>query len=88
MAQKVNVLIKYLDFVNVFLKKLVIKLFKHFIINKYLINLELSQQPLYRFIYNLKQPVFKNLKIYIKINLANNFIHLFKFSIGAAILFI
>lgn len=42
-AKNVTVLPKYINFVNVFLKKLAIKLIKHFNINKYTINLKLNK---------------------------------------------
>lgn len=42
-AEKVTILAKYLDFLNVFLKKLAVKLSKRFNINKQLINLELNK---------------------------------------------
>lgn len=42
-AKNVTVLTKYINFVNVFLKKLAIKLIKHFNINKYEINLKLNK---------------------------------------------
>lgn len=42
-AKNVTVLTKYINFVKVFLKKLTIKLIKHFNINKYAINLKLNK---------------------------------------------
>lgn len=67
---------KYLDYADVFLKDSAAKLFKHFGINKYAINLESGEQPLYRLIYSLKLVEFKTLKTYIKTNFANSFIYL------------
>lgn len=74
--KKVSILAKYIDYIDVFSKKLAMKLFKCLNISKYTINLEFDKQLLYRLIYSLKLVEFKNFKIYIKINLANNFIQL------------
>ena len=41
--KKVTILAKYLDFVDIFLTNLVIKLFNYFYIGKYAINLEISK---------------------------------------------
>lgn len=45
----------------------------------YGINLKKSKQLPYRPIYSLRLVQLKTLKTYLKINLANNFINLFKF---------
>ena len=55
--------------------------------NDYIIKLEKNKKLLFELIYNLKLVKLKILKIYIKINLANNFIQLFKSPIRASILF-
>ena len=55
--------------------------------NKHTIKLEESKQPPIRSIYSLESVELKTLKIYIKINLANNFIRLFKSPARAFILF-
>lgn len=74
MAKKVIILIKHTDFIDVFLKKLIIKFFKRSKIIKYAINLEPAKQSPYRPIYNLGLVEFKTLIIYIKTNLTNSFI--------------
>lgn len=63
MAEKVNILVKYLDFTNIFLKKLAGKLFKYFDINEYLINLEPEKQPPYSPIFSLKAVKLKTVKV-------------------------
>lgn len=62
-AKKVILLNKYLDFINIFLKKLDIVLLKCFNINKYLINFDTNKQPLYKPIYSLLLVKVKILKI-------------------------
>lgn len=74
LAEKIIVLDKYLDFINILLKKLAIKLFEHFAINKHLINPEPGKQLFYNPIYSLGLLELKILKIYIKIKLATYFI--------------
>lgn len=71
--------IEYLDYTNVFLKKIATKLIKHFNINKYITNLKLSKQVLYKLIYSLRLIKLKTPKFYIKIKLANDFIYLSNF---------
>lgn len=73
-AKKKFILAEYLDFSNIFIKKLIAKLSKHFNINKYEINLKVDKQLPYGPIYNLKPIELKIFKIYIKTNLANGFI--------------
>lgn len=87
-TKKVSILVKYLDFVNLFLKKLVAKLFKYSEINKYSINLELDQQILDELIYSLEPIELEILKIYIKTNLANDLIYPSNSPTKAAILFV
>ena len=65
----------------------VTKLPEYIEINNHTIKLEKSKQPLFRLIYSLRPVVLKMLKIYIKTNLVNGFIWLFKSPIGAPILF-
>lgn len=74
MMKKVIILTKYLDFINIFLKKLAKVLLKQTNINKYTIDLVDNKEPLYPPIYNLSLVKFKNIEIYIKTYLANNFI--------------
>ena len=73
-----NILTKYFNCSNIFLMQNIIKLLKYIIINDYIINLKKDKQLFLEFIYNLKLMKLKMLKIYIKINLANNFIELSK----------
>lgn len=87
-AKKVFILVKYLDFRDIFPKKLAAKLFECFDINKYLINLELGKQSSYKPIYSFSSVELKTLKTYIKINLASGFIHPLKFLARVPILFI
>ena len=47
-----NDLNKYLDFANIFSKRLALKLLKYLDINKYIINLEISKSLPYRPIYS------------------------------------
>lgn len=73
--EKITVSTKYLDFIKVFLKKVAIKLFKHFDINNHSINPKPGKQLHYQPIYNLRQVKLKILKTYIEIKLANVFIY-------------
>ena len=70
---------KYIDFADVFLSKLAIKLLKHMRINNHAIKLVDNWQSSYGSIYYLALIKLKTLKIYIKNNLVNNFIRLSKF---------
>lgn len=88
LLEKIIVPAEYLDFVNVLSKKFTIKLFKYFNIYEYTISLKLHKQPPYDLIYSLSLVKLKAVKIYKKINLANSFIGLFKFSARTLILFI
>ena len=78
---------KYVDFVNVFSLKLIVKLSKHMGVNNYTIRLVDNQQPLYGFIYNLGSIKLEILKTYIKNNLANSFIKPSKFFVKTSIFF-
>lgn len=71
-----------------FLEKLAAELSKHTGINNHAINLEEGKQPLYGSIYSLGPMELKILKIYIKTNLINGFIHPSKSSASAPILFV
>lgn len=88
LAKKLIVSAEYSNFANVFLKKLDIELSKYSNINKHFINLELNKQPLYSQIYSLESVKLETLKTYIKTNLVNSFIWLFKSSCKVPILFI
>lgn len=69
-----SILAKYLDFVDIFLEELAMKLLKYLCITKYTIDLEVDNQLLYKLIYSLELVKLKILKTYIKTNLANSFI--------------
>ena len=56
-----------------FLKELAIKLLKQLSINKYIINLKISKQLLYKLIYSFKSIKLEILNTYINTNLANIF---------------
>ena len=56
-------------------------------ISEYVIELEEDKQPAYKPIYSLRPVEFKTLKTYIKINLANGFIHLLNSLTSVSILF-
>ena len=73
-VKKVQILFKYLDFSDIFLKKKTLVLLKATYLNKYAIKLKTGQQSLHKPIYNLGLKEFKTLKTYIITNLANNFI--------------
>ena len=81
------VLIEYFNYNNIFSAKITIKLLEHIGINNYIIKLEKDKQLFFKFIYNLKPIELKILKIYIKTNLANSFIQLFKSFVNISILF-
>ena len=83
----IKILSKYTDFVNIFLSKLAVKLFKYKRVNNYTIELIDNQQPFYSLIYSLSSVKLETLKISIKNNLANNFIRPSKSLIEALIFF-
>ena len=64
-TEKVKILTKYSNFLDVFLEKKVLILLKTIKLNKYAIKLQKNQQLLYRSIYNLRLINFKILKTYI-----------------------
>lgn len=88
LANKVIVWAKYSDFDNIFFKKVAVELYKRFAINKYLINLKSIKQPPYSLIYSLRPIELEIFKTFIKTNLANSFIWLFKLFAGIRIFFI
>ena len=83
----IEVFCNYTDFAEVFLSKLVIKLPKHLKINNYAIELVDDKQLLYGAIYSISLVELKILRTYIKNNLANRFIRLFKSLVRTLILF-
>lgn len=88
MVRKVTILVKYLDFTDLFSKKLVAELSVRSEINKHAIDLKSDKQPSYKMIYKLRLVEFKTLKMYIKTNLANYFIQSSKSLTEALILFV
>ena len=74
LIKKVTILVIYLNFINIFSKKLAIKLLKYSSINNYIIKVKIGQQLSYRLTYSLKFVKLKTFKTYIEINLANHFI--------------
>ena len=54
LTKKIIVLAEYLNFVNIVLKKIAIKLPKYLSINKYIIKLEKDKQLFYKLIYTLR----------------------------------
>lgn len=70
-----------------FFKKSAIILFNFLDINKYIIDMKPSKQPLDRSIYSLDTIKLKIFRIYIKTNLANRFIRSFK-SLAKTFIFI
>lgn len=85
LAKKINVSTEYTDFSDVFFTKSAAVLLNRSDINKHVINLEPDKQPHDRLISSLGLVELKTLKIYIKINLANNFIQPSKFPTRAFI---
>lgn len=83
----ISILVKYLDFNNVFSKKFAGVLPKHTKIKTHAIDLKEGKQPSYGFIYSLAPIEIKTLKTYIETNLANGFIHPFKSPAHFSILF-
>ena len=79
---------KYLDFVDIFFKKLATKLLKYLSINKYTISLEKNKQLSYKLIYNLGLIKLKTFKAYIMINLSKSFIQPSQSSTKVFILFL
>ena len=69
-----KVLVKYLNFADVFSPDLAFELPKHTRINDHAIELVNGQQKLYGPIYNVGLMELETLKAYIEINLANGFI--------------
>ena len=87
LAKKIIVSAEYLDFLNVFPKKLAEVLPKRTQMNKHAIELEDGKQPPYGPIYSLSPVELKTLKTYIETNLTNSFIQPSKFPNGILISF-
>ena len=79
--------VKYSDYSNVFSIENAVELLENTEMNKYAIKLEKGKQPLFGPIYSLRLVEVETLKTYIKTNLANGFIRLFKSPARASILF-
>lgn len=77
---------KYLDITDIFSKKLVILLLKYSSINNYTISLKIDKQLFYKLIYSLELVKLEIVKTYIKNNLTNSLIKLFKSFTRALIL--
>ena len=82
-----KVLAEYFNYNNIFLAENVVKLQKKTEINEHIIKLEEGKQPLFGPIYSLGPVELETLKIYIKTNLASDFIRLSKSSTKAPIFF-
>ncbi len=82
-----KVLSKYANFVDMFSPKLATKLLEYTGTNNYSIELVDDWQLLYGLIHSLAPVELETLKVYIKNNLANGFIRLFKSPAGAPIFF-
>lgn len=78
----------YINFVNVFFLNLIAKLPEHTRINDLVIKLIDGKWSLYDQIYGLELVELETLKAYIKINIANGFIRLFKFLTETLIFFV
>lgn len=86
--KRIIIHIEYLDYTNVFFLDSAVELPKYININNHLIDLINDKQLSHSLIYSLGQVELKMLKIYIKTNLVNDFIRLFKSPAGILILFI
>ena len=73
-VKKVKMATKYLDFLDIFLKKKFLVLLAIINLSQYIIELQKGQQLVYRPIHSLSLVKFKILKTYIKTNLINGFI--------------
>ena len=87
-GKKVKILIKYLDFSNVFLKEKALSLPEAIELNQYAIKLQKDYQSSYKLTYSLGLVELKILKTYIKTNLINGFIWSLKLPVSAFILFV
>ena len=87
-AEKVSILAKYLDYINIFLKTLAKVFLKQTGINKYIIKLQNGKQLSYKLIYSLSLVQLKILKTHIEKNLANNFVWPLKSLISLFLFFV
>ena len=79
--------VEYSDYSNVFSTENIVKILENTEINEHVIKLEKGKQLPFGLIYSLGPVKLEILKIYIKTNLANDFIQFFKSPAGALILF-
>lgn len=70
----INILVKYLEIINIFSKKLLVGLFEYLDINKQVTELIKAKQLFYKSIYSFNIVELKSFKIYMENNLANCFI--------------
>lgn len=87
-GNSISIFSKYADFSHIFFKDLRIKLPKNTKINNCAIDLFVGQQTVYGLIYSLELIQLKTLKIYIKNNLAIDFIRPSMFFASAFISFV
>lgn len=76
--KKINVIVKYLQFINIFSKKLLIKLPKYSNIYEYFFDMEKSKWLPCKLIYSITLIKFQIFKTQIEANLTNKLIQLFK----------
>lgn len=74
LTKKFEILIKYLDFLNIFLKEKTLVLLELIKLNQYTIQPQNNKQSFYRPIHSLRLIKLEILKTYIKTNLVNSFI--------------
>lgn len=80
--------LEHSNLVDIFSSELVLELSEYTRINNHTINLVNNMQASYRLIYSLKPTYLKTLKTYVKANIVNSFIKLFRSSVSAWILFV
>ena len=85
--KKVQISVKYLNLLDVFLKEIKLVLPELTKLISFFIKFQDNKQPIDRLIHSLKSIKLKTLKIYIKTDLANNFIEISKLRIKALIIF-
>ena len=83
----IEILIEYSDYSNIFLTEYIAELPENNGMNEHAIKLKEGKQPPFGPIYSLKPVELETLKTYIKTNLVNSFIQLFKSPAGIPILF-
>lgn len=84
----ISILSQYIDFVDIFLLYVVVKLSKYIKINNYIIKLIENKQLSYRLIYTIELVILETLKTYIKTNFNNYCIRSSKFLTDIFILFL